>query len=58
MARLTIDGYGQLELNNVAFRRNGRVEAQCKLNESDITEEEPEEKLDELVEEDAIHFMP
>ena len=30
MARLTIDGYGQLELNNVAFRRDGRIEAQCK----------------------------
>ena len=26
--RLVIDGYGQLELNNVAFRRDGRVEAQ------------------------------
>ena len=29
--RLTIDGYGQLELNQVAFRRDGRIEAQCKL---------------------------
>lgn len=29
MARLVIDGYGQLELNNVAFRRDGRIEAQC-----------------------------
>lgn len=27
--RLVIDGYGQVELNNVAFRRNGRIEAQC-----------------------------
>lgn len=27
--RLTIDGYGQIELNNVAFRRDGRIEAQC-----------------------------
>lgn len=27
--RLTIDGYGQVELNNVAFRRDGRIEAQC-----------------------------
>lgn len=26
--RLTIDGYGQVELNNVAFRRDGRIEAQ------------------------------
>ena len=31
--RLKIDGYGQLELNQVAFRRDGRIEAQCKLAE-------------------------
>lgn len=30
--RYTIDGYGQVELNNVAFRRDGRIEAQCALN--------------------------
>lgn len=30
--RLAIDGNGQIELNNVAFRRDGRIEAQCKLN--------------------------
>ena len=29
--RLKIDGYGQLELNQVAFRRDGRIEAQCKI---------------------------
>lgn len=29
--RLTIDGYGQLELNQVAFRRDGRIEAQVDL---------------------------
>lgn len=34
--RLTIDGYGQLELNNAPFRRDGRVEAQCALNEDDF----------------------
>lgn len=34
MARFVIDGYGQLELNNVAFRRDGRIEAQCKLDPS------------------------
>lgn len=28
--RLVIDGYGQIELNNCAFRRDGRIEAQCK----------------------------
>lgn len=32
MARLVIYGFGQLELNNAAFRRDGRVEAQCKLD--------------------------
>lgn len=31
ITRLTIDGYGQVELNQVAFRRDGRIEAQCKL---------------------------
>jgi len=34
--RMTIDGYGQLELNNVAFRRDGRIEAQCKLSATDF----------------------
>lgn len=34
--RLTIDGYGQLELNQVAFPRDGRVEAQCALDETDF----------------------
>lgn len=36
--RLKIDGYGQLELNNVAFRRDGRIEAQCALDETDFAE--------------------
>lgn len=36
MARMTIDGYGQVELNNVAFRRDGRIEAQCALSTSDF----------------------
>lgn len=30
--RLTHNGYGQIELNQVAFRRDGRIEAQCKLD--------------------------
>ncbi len=34
--RLIIDGYGQIELNQVAFRRDGRIEAQCKLDETDF----------------------
>ena len=34
--RMVIDGYGQLELNNVAFRRDGRVEAQCALDATDF----------------------
>jgi hypothetical protein len=31
LQRLEINGYGQLELNQVAFRRSGRIEAQCKI---------------------------
>lgn len=27
--RFAIDGYGQIEINNCAFRRDGRIEAQC-----------------------------
>ena len=29
VTRMTIDGYGQVEINNCAFRRDGRIEAQC-----------------------------
>lgn len=43
MARLTIDGYGQVELNNVAFRRDGRIEAQCALSTSDFGPSAPAE---------------
>lgn len=43
MARLTIDGYGQVELNNVAFRRDGRIEAQCALSTADFSENTPAE---------------
>lgn len=32
MAKLTIKGHPQLELNRVGFLRDGRVEAQCALN--------------------------
>ena len=41
MARMVIDGYGQVELNNVAFRRDGRIEAQCALDTSAFTENVP-----------------
>ena len=34
--RMVIDGYGQLELNQVAFRRDGRIEAQCALDAADF----------------------
>ena len=34
--RMVIDGYGQIELNQVAFRRDGRIEAQCALNPADF----------------------
>ena len=36
IVRMIIDGYGQLELNQVAFRRDGRIEAQCRLDETDF----------------------
>jgi hypothetical protein len=31
MAHIQKEGYAQLELNNAAFRRSGRIEAQCKI---------------------------
>lgn len=40
--RLTIDGYGQIELNNCAFRRDGRIEAQCKPNATDFSSDKLE----------------
>ena len=33
LTKLAKEGYGQLELNFAAFRRNGAIEAQCKLAE-------------------------
>ena len=36
--RFVIDGFGQLELNQVAFPRDGRVEAQCALDETDFAD--------------------
>jgi len=36
LKRFGIDGFGQVELNQVAFRRDGRVAAQCKLNTTDF----------------------
>lgn len=33
LKRFMCDGFGQLELNQVAFRRDGRIEAQCKLGD-------------------------
>lgn len=38
LQRLKIDGFGQLEINNCAFRRDGRIEAQCKANETDFAD--------------------
>lgn len=38
MKRFSINGYGQLELNQVAFRRDGRIEAQCALDATDFAE--------------------
>lgn len=36
--RFVIDGFGQVELNNVAFRRDGRIEAQCAPDSSDFSD--------------------
>lgn len=36
--RLVIDGYGQVEINNCAFRRDGRIEAQCKPDATDFSD--------------------
>lgn len=36
LKRMVIDGYGQVELNQVAFRRDGRIEAQCALDATDF----------------------
>lgn len=36
LTRLVIDGYGQLEINNCAFRRDGRIEAQCAPDTTDF----------------------
>ena len=33
LTKLAKEGYGQLELNFAAFRRNGSIEAQCKIAE-------------------------
>jgi hypothetical protein len=41
LQRLTLDGYGQIELNQVAFRRDGRIEAQCKLDEAQFDKDHP-----------------
>lgn len=34
--KLTKDGYAQIELNHVAWRRDGRIEAQCALDSTDF----------------------
>ena len=36
LKRLVIDGFSQIELNNVAWRRDGRIEAQCALDAEDF----------------------
>lgn len=42
MAIFTKDGYGQIELNHVAWRRDGRIEAQSKLNADDFADTKAE----------------
>lgn len=41
--RIAHDGYGMIELNQVAFRRDGRIEAQCALDPADFSKEVPAE---------------
>lgn len=36
IVKLEKDGYGQIELNQVTFRRDGRIEAQCALDSSEF----------------------
>ncbi len=43
LTKMTKDGFGQIELNNVAFRRDGRVEAQCALDAEVFSKEVPAE---------------
>lgn len=43
MAKIEKSGYGQLELNQVAFPRDGRIEAQCALDPAVFSEEVPAE---------------
>lgn len=38
LKKLIENGYGQLELNLVAFRRDGRIAAQCKLDADDFAD--------------------
>ena len=38
LQRMKIDGYGQLELNLVSFRRTGAIEAQCALDDTDFAD--------------------
>lgn len=39
LQRLVIDGYGQIEPNNVTFTRDGRIEAQCALADESFVAE-------------------
>ena len=36
MKKLNKKGYGQIELNQVAWRRDGRIEAQCRLDDNEF----------------------
>ena len=40
--RYVIDGYGQVEINNCAFRRDGRIEAQCAPDTTDFATDKVE----------------
>lgn len=42
IVKMEKDMYGQIELNHVAWRRTGRIEAQCKLDPVEFAEEKAE----------------
>lgn len=44
--RLEKDGYGQIELNQVAWRRDGRIEAQCRLSTEEFSDSKGNDKAE------------
>lgn len=49
ITKYTKKGYGQIEMNQVAWRRDGRIEAQCELDDTDFSDDKPAENGTVLV---------